>query len=265
MEVRSPPDPPVAGDALRMFTPGGGDGAHRGSEEPVDASRAAPAEKQLRPAWAGRRTSAGRLRCCWHEAARPEIRRIRGGPGRSRGQPHQAGDARADARWVTSSGAILTRRGMVDLQRLAGNAATRTLIQLAPAAGVGAVVQREAAKGADPSAPEESWDGSIKGHLGEHPATYHTLNNFSDRQLRYHLRIHNTGYALLNLETQYQYRSGKPERAWIAISAQRGDTEEVTNGLPARSSLRLRLFGERDHTRKDETYIAGTVAVRRQR
>lgn len=125
-----------------------------------------------------------------------------------------------------------------------------------------AVVQRQAAKAADPSAPEESWDGSIKGHLGDHPSAYHTLNNFGDRQLRYRLRIHSTGYALLNLETQYQYKSGEPEQAWVALSAQRGKTEEVTNGLPPHSSLRLRLFGERDHTQKDQSYIAGTIEVR---
>ena len=79
---------------------------------------------------------------------------------------------------------------------------------------------------------EESWDGSIKGHLGDYPSADHTLNNFGDRQLRYRLRIHSTGYALLNL------------------------------GLPPRSSLRLRLFGERDHTQKNQSYIAGTIEVR---
>jgi hypothetical protein len=163
---------------------------------------------------------------------------------------------------VISSGAILTTRGIVDLQRTAGNAATRTLIERARAVPM-PVVQRDAAEAADPSAPEASWHGSVKGHLGEHPATYHTVNNFGDRQLTYRLRIHNTGYALLNLGTQYQYGRGEPQQEWVALSAQRGKTEEVTNGLPPHSSLRLRLFGERDHTQKEQTYIAGTADVRR--
>ncbi len=168
-------------------------------------------------------------------------------------------------RSVVSPGAILTRRGVADLQRLAGNAATGTLVQRSSEALMPQVVQRQPAEAADPSAPEQSWVGSVKGHLGDHASTYHTLNNFGDRQLEYVLRIHSTGYALLSLETQYQYEEAGRQRAWTALSAQRGKTEEVTNGLPPHSSLSLRLFGERDHTQKDQSYFAGTVEVRRKK
>jgi len=107
--------------------------------------------------------------------------------------------------------------------------------------------------------PENFWSGTIKGHLGEHPAVYHTLNNFSDTPLRYALRIKNKGYCLLSLETQYGYKNGESQRRWIAGSAQRGKTFEVINGLPPHSSLHLRLFGERDYTDPDQTWCEGSA------
>jgi len=147
------------------------------------------------------------------------------------------------------------------LQRSAGNQAvarlleTTGLLNLQPAAPQG----KDASK---PSEPESYWKGEVKGWLGEHPAAYHTLNNFGDTPLEYVLRIKNTGYCLLDLETQYQYyKPPRQDRAWIAIAAQRGHTEEVTNGLPPHSSLHLRLYGERDATQPDQAYIEGTVEV----
>lgn len=49
------------------------------------------------------------------------------------------------------------------------------------------------------------------------------------------------------------------------LYVQRGQTEEVTNGLPPHSSLHLRLFGERDATQPDQSYFEGTLEVRRRR
>lgn len=113
----------------------------------------------------------------------------------------------------------------------------------------------------DAAAPERYWTAAIKGHLGEHPVAYHTLNNFSDTPLRYLLRISNRGRCLLSLETQYRYRTTGLQRAWTAIFAQSGKSAEVTNGLPAHTSLHLRLFGERDHTEPDQSWCEGTVEV----
>src|SRR4029079_747824 len=103
-------------------------------------------------------------------------------------------------------------------------------------------------------------EGSVSSDFGENKSLYHTINNFGDQQLEYLLRIKNTGYALLNLETQYDLRGG-PQQAWIAIAAQRGQTEEVKNGLPPHSSLHLRLYGARDYTAPDQSHYAGTLQV----
>ena len=166
---------------------------------------------------------------------------------------------------VASAGAVLTDRGIADVQRLAGNQATRSLIE-------GQTVQRQPEDSdtaipldqAQAPPPEESWDGSVESNFGENKSLYHTINNFGDQPLRYLLRIHNTGYALLNLETQYEHR-GEPQPAWIAIAAQRGQTEEVTNGLPPHAVLHLRLYGSRDYTDPDQSSYAGTLQVRRAR
>ncbi|HYN69053.1 MAG TPA: hypothetical protein VEX41_02435 [Candidatus Eisenbacteria bacterium] len=79
------------------------------------------------------------------------------------------------------------------------------------------------------------------------------------------LRIHSRGHAMVSLETQYEYKTTGLQQAWTALYAQRGQTEEVTNGLPPHSSLHLRFFGERDFTQKDQTYFEGTVEVRRKK
>jgi hypothetical protein len=138
----------------------------------------------------------------------------------------------------------------LSLQSTAGNAATAAWLQASPDDSL----QRQAQ-------PEESWQGSLETNLGENKSLYHTLNNFGDKPLQYLLRIRNTGYTLLNLGTQYTYRGGEPEREWVALFGQRGETREVTNGLSPKSSLRLRLFGERDHTAPDQSHTAGTVEV----
>jgi hypothetical protein len=174
---------------------------------------------------------------------------------------------------VASGGAVLTRRGLTDLQRLAGNMAARSLVKADRAASPAMrTLQRQAeeergkgvqsAKGPVPSAPEEAWEGSIKGHLGENISLLHTLNNYGDEQLRYVLRIHSRGYAMVSLETRYRINNELRE-PWVALYAQRGETREVINGLPPRSSLHLRFFGERDATQKDQSYFEGTVEVRR--
>ena len=171
-------------------------------------------------------------------------------------------DARAA---VSSEGAVLTDRGIANLQRVAGNQATRSLIerdtlQREPDGGDTAIPLDQGKA----EAPEESWDGSVDSNFGENKSLYHTINNFGDQQLEYLLRIKNTGHALLNLETQYDIR-GEPQRAWIAIAAQRGQTEEVTNGLQPHSSLHLRLYGARDYTDPDQSHYAGTLQVRRKK
>lgn len=164
---------------------------------------------------------------------------------------------------VASEGAVLTDRGIANIQRVAGNQATRSLIERK-------TVQRELDSDtaipldqARDWTPEESWDGSVASNFGENESTYHTMYNHSDQPLEYLLRIHNTGYALLSLETKYEYRGGEPQRAWTALFTQRGQTEEVTNGLPPHSVLHLRLFGERDYTQPDQSSYAGTLQVRR--
>jgi len=166
---------------------------------------------------------------------------------------------------VESGGAVLTDRGIADVQRLAGNQATRTLIERETLQrqpdGEDAAIALDSGQG---WAPEESFDGSVASNFGEGKSLYHTMYNNGDQQLEYLLRIHNTGYAMLSLETRYEYR-GEPQRPWIAISAQRGKTEEVTNGLPPHSVLHLRLFGERDYTDPDQSYYAGTLQVRRKK
>ena len=164
---------------------------------------------------------------------------------------------------VDLGGAVLTGRGIADVQRVAGNQATRSLIE-------GRTLQRDAGDSGTAIpldqnqawVPEESFDGSVESNFGENKSLYHTMYNNSDQPLNYVLRINNTGYALLNLETQYETR-GEPQRAWTAISTQRGQTQEVTNGLPPHWVLHLRLFGERDHTQPDQSYYAGTLQVRR--
>ena len=50
-----------------------------------------------------------------------------------------------------------------------------------------------------------------------------------------------------------------------ALCTQRGQPDEVTNGLPPRSVLHLRLFGERDYTDPDQSHYAGTLQVRRKK
>jgi hypothetical protein len=159
---------------------------------------------------------------------------------------------------VASGGAVLTRRGVADLQHLAGNKATRALIEAK-------ATQRQSAQDPALSAPEEAWEGSIKGHLGDNISLYHTLNNFGDKQLEYVLRIHSRGYAMVSLETQYEYKTAGLQEKWTALYAQRGQTQEVTNGLPPHSSLHLRFFGERDHTQKNQSYFEGSVEVRRKK
>jgi hypothetical protein len=132
---------------------------------------------------------------------------------------------------VASRGAVVTQRGIADVQRLAGNRATQALIRARATA----------------------------------QATHATLNNFGDKPREYLLRIRSTGHAMVSLETQYKYKTTGLQRAWTALSAQSGKTEEVTNGLPPHSSLHLRFFGERDFTQKDQSYFAGTVeALRKQ-
>lgn len=121
------------------------------------------------------------------------------------------------------------------------------------------LLDRHSSDAPEAAAPESHWSGAIKGHLGDHPAAYHTLNNFGDTPLQYTLRIKNQGRCLLSLETQYEYKSTGLQRAWTAGSAQRGKTFEVTNGLPPHSSLHLRLFGERDYMDKDQSWCEGTV------
>lgn len=183
---------------------------------------------------------------------------------------------------MVTGAAVLTRRGVADLQRLAGNRATGALIEGAAtldsergrggqaadpmASRRSRTLQRQVRSTTDPApAPaDEAWEGDIKGHLGENVSLRHTLNNFSEQPVRYLLRIHSRGHAMVSLETQYRIR-GELQRPWIALYAQRGQTREVVNGLPPRSSLHLRFFGERDHTRKDQSYFEGTVEARRQK
>jgi hypothetical protein len=176
---------------------------------------------------------------------------------------------------VASRGAVVTQRGIADVQRLAGNRATQALIRARATAQATHALQREqaatgdetaaAAKDEGPFAPEDEWEGSIKGNLGDNTSLRHTLNNFGDKPLEYLLRIRSTGHAMVSLETQYEYKTTGLQRAWTALSAQSGKTEEVTNGLPPHSSLHLRFFGERDFTQKDQSYFAGTVeALRKQ-
>ncbi len=105
--------------------------------------------------------------------------------------------------------------------------------------------------------------GSIKGYLTEHINLYHTLNNYGNTQQTYKLRIKNQGECLLSLETQYQNETTGLQRAWIALFAQRNQTEVVINGLPPHSSLHIRLFGEIDYTDKDATWCEGTVEAER--
>jgi hypothetical protein len=139
---------------------------------------------------------------------------------------------------------------VTDLQRLAGNRATESFIQ------------RQTAE-PSPAPPVEAWEGSVKGNLSDNPALYYTLNNFGDQALEYLLHIDNRGSALLNLETRYELKTVGEQRAWIAIAATSGKSEEVTNGLPPHSSLHLRLYGQRDMTKPDETWLSGALKVRR--
>jgi hypothetical protein len=168
------------------------------------------------------------------------------------------------------------------LQRSAGNHAVATLLATqglvsrkprdAPSRGSTRGKPSDVAKANEQDAPRASepesyWTGEVKGWLGEHPVAYHTLNNYGDTPLQYTLRVKNTGYCLVDLETRYEYHRDptSEERAWVAVWAQRGKTEETTNGLPPHSSLHLRLFGERDATRPGQAYIEGTAEVIRKK
>ncbi len=112
------------------------------------------------------------------------------------------------------------------------------------------------------AAPEKYWVGSVKGNLGEHPNVRHTINNFGDTELRYLLRIKNTGYCLLDLGTQYEDRvSEEVDREWIPGVAKRGETLDFENGVPPHSSLHLRLFGEKDFTAEEQLWVEGTLQV----
>lgn len=172
---------------------------------------------------------------------------------------------------VASGGAVLTENAVADLQRMAGNQATRSLIQRAPQENTVVGAQpagaqpagAQPAKGPDPSAPEEVWVGSVKGSLAENPEQRHTMYNHSDKELEYLLRIRNEGHATLSLETQYEMANGETQRAWTALYAPSGQTREVTNGLPPRWTLHLRLFGERDPSQADEYYVKGEAEARR--
>ena len=167
---------------------------------------------------------------------------------------------------VASGGAVLTENVVADLQRMAGNQATRSLIQRAPQENsvVGAQpAGAQPAKGPDPSAPEEVWVGSVKGSLAENPEQRHTMYNHSDKELEYLLRIRNEGYATLSLETQYEMANGETQRAWTALYANHGETRQVTNGLPPQWTLHLRLFGERDLMQPDQVYVKGDAEARR--
>jgi hypothetical protein len=182
---------------------------------------------------------------------------------------------------VASGGAVLTENAVADLQRMAGNQATRSLIQRAPQENsvVGAQpagaqpagaqpagaqpAGAQPAKGPDPSAPEEVWVGSVKGSLAENPEQRHTMYNHSDKELEYLLRIRNEGYATLSLETQYEMANGETQRAWTALYANHGETRQVTNGLPPQWTLHLRLFGERDLMQPDQVYVKGDAEARR--
>jgi hypothetical protein len=156
---------------------------------------------------------------------------------------------------------VLTESGVADLQRLAGNRAAQSLIQR-QAKDKGDAGAQPVAEPA-PSKPVEAWDGSMKGYLKDNPALYYTLNNFGDQQLEYQLRIKNQGHAMVNLETKYELKYGGEQRAWIAIAATSGKTEQVTNGLPPHSSLHLRLYGQRDMTQPNQVWVDGALEVRR--
>jgi len=172
---------------------------------------------------------------------------------------------------VASGGAVLTEDAVADLQRMAGNQATRSLIQRAPQENSDVGAQPAGAqpggaqpvKSPDPSAPEEVWVGSVKGSLAENPEQRHTMYNHSDKELEYLLRIRNEGYATLSLETQYEMANGETQRAWTALYANHGETRQVTNGLPPQWTLHLRLFGERDPMQPDQYYVKGEAEARR--
>jgi hypothetical protein len=175
---------------------------------------------------------------------------------------------------------------ILELQRLAGNAATSRWLQ----------AQRDPSPEAKAADPEQAWEGSLKTSLGEKGMLYHTLNNFGDRPFEYLLRVQNTGYAMVTLGTQFESlresKAGRDERMpigdlkrqtgrrspfsdlggggsrqvereWFAFGVQRGKTEQATYGLPPRSSLHLRLFGERDYTDPNQSHVEGTLQVRR--
>jgi hypothetical protein len=184
-------------------------------------------------------------------------------------------------------------RRVLELQRLAGNAATTGLLALQRDDGKGA--PNDAAKGAPSDGAEAAWEGHLKTSLGEKGNLYHTLNNFGDQQLSYQLEVTNTGYAMVTLGTQFEFQrrgaaggedsisiedvgrragrrrriselggsSTKLEREWFAFGVTRGKTEQSTYGLPPHSSLHLRLFGERDYTDPQQSHVEGTLRVRR--
>ena len=121
----------------------------------------------------------------------------------------------------------------------------------------GGAAQRQ--ETADPSTPENHWEGSISGYLGENPTARHTLINPGGTELNYVLRIKNEGHCLLSLETQYEYKTVGIQRAWTSVYAFPGETKEVTNGLPRHASVHLRLFGERNPSDPDQSYCKGTA------
>lgn len=157
------------------------------------------------------------------------------------------------------------------LQATAGNRATTLWLQRqGPGQAGGGVGQ--AGPAGDTGAEEQAtgkvygegdtFDGRLKTTLSERDVLYHTLNNVSDKERFVTLKIQNAGEALLSLDTQYEREGSEPDRWWGALYVQSGKSGEVRNGLPAHTSLRLKLYGEKDHTKPDATRVEGTVSVR---
>jgi len=158
----------------------------------------------------------------------------------------EAGKATEGVAAITSQGSFMSNSAMLELQRTAGNQATS-----------GLVVQR------DGSPDEDTWDGSIKGHLGEYPVTYHTINNYGDAQRAYVVTVRNTGYTQLLFKTRFVHNNEEADREWIQIAPTRGETKDVTIGLPGHTTVNMRFVGEKDARTPDQTYVEGTMSVRR--
>jgi hypothetical protein len=104
--------------------------------------------------------------------------------------------------------------------------------------------------------------GTIKGYLGENPNLYHTLNNFGDKPAKYALRLQNQGYCLLSLEMQIDWRKTIGlQRAWVTDFLQRNETKIRIFDLEPNQSVHLRLFGERDYTTPDQSWIEGSIQL----